>query len=533
MAQRPSVISKNDLVAEHGNAQALLQRYEVVKELGKGSFGSVKLVRERATDLERVIKVCNTEGLATQTLVTMQREIQLLQELDHPHIVKIFEFADDAREQKLYLCLEKLDGGDGDGLLQKGGPLQEALVARLMQQVLSATAYCHQRGIMHRDLKPENIMILKKREGLSSWIRTTDCKVIDFGLASRFERRGGPDQVDTCGTPAYMAPEVVDMEGPYGARADVWSIGVTAYQMLTNELPFGRPGDYKRGFWEVFDRVKRYNDDIDFDAECWEDRSDEAKDFVESLMTRTDSARPSAREALHHPWLQENGSSGQDQISLRTVTSLEGYARAPHLVRVCLLLIASRLSETELKKFRRRFISLDPEGDGYLTPEVLEEALRERMGCWGLDVDFEQIFDAMDLDQSGSISYTEFVAACLHSKLRSFDGRKLSDRAFYAMDVDGDGLLSIGQLQEFLTPGASVPLLDHLPRDRTFDAQEFYQGLKNSDVHAPTPWHVGWRFIRPVLCCKGDEASDSEEEIDLSQLEASRGARSMRMSRRY
>merc|ERR1719163_1789705 len=165
----------------------------------------------------------------------MKMEIEVLKKLDHPHIVKIFEYAEEG--DTLYLIMEMLPGGDMIQLLEKkGAGLDEAFVAKAMRHLIAPLEYCHDMNILHRDVKPDNMMLTAK----PGFWGSPDIKVIDFGLAKACEAAKTTTDDAISGTLAYMSPELITKQ-PFGAATDLWSVGVLCYKMLVNKLPFGSP----------------------------------------------------------------------------------------------------------------------------------------------------------------------------------------------------------------------------------------------------------------------------------------------------
>lgn len=208
----------------------------------------------------------------------MKREIDILKEVDHPNIIWLKAVYED--QKYLHLITELCTGGElFDRIIQKTnsaeGHFSERDAAKLIRDICDAIAYCHDvKQIVHRDLKPENFLY-----------KTADddapIKIIDFGL-SRHDTQNFGVMKTKVGTPYYVAPEVLKRD--YTKSCDVWSIGVITYILLCGYPPFYGDSDT-----EIFEsvRVGRY----DFPSPEWDDISDEAKDFVNSLLKLDPSAR--------------------------------------------------------------------------------------------------------------------------------------------------------------------------------------------------------------------------------------------------
>ena len=160
----------------------------------------------------------------------MQSEINILRSLDHPNIVKIFEYFED--EKRYYIVQEHIQGGElFDEIIAKG-KFNEKDAAVLMKQLLSCISYCHSHNIVHRDLKPENVLLEASKE-------FDQIKVIDFGTAQVF--RKGEHLKETIGTPYYIAPEV--LANSHNEKCDIWSAGVILYILLCGYPPFNGEND--------------------------------------------------------------------------------------------------------------------------------------------------------------------------------------------------------------------------------------------------------------------------------------------------
>merc|ERR1719157_216046 len=149
----------------HNTSSIVGRNYTVIKDLGQGSFSRVQLLRDRRSGEDRVLKI--TEGgMGTDQAQMCKNEFQVLSSLDHPNIVKCFEYFEDIARGQTLMVLEYVGGGDCQQLLRSSAKAQsEAFIAKLISQVLSVLSYCHARGIMHCDIKPDNIMLTAPKSG--------------------------------------------------------------------------------------------------------------------------------------------------------------------------------------------------------------------------------------------------------------------------------------------------------------------------------------------------------------------------------
>lgn len=205
----------------------LMNRYEVGRLLGQGTFAKVFYARSVITGQSVAIKIIDKEKVMKIGLVQqIKREIMVMRLVRHPNVVTLYEVM--ASKTKIYFVMEYAKGGELFDKVAKGR-LSEDVARKYFHQLINAVDYCHSRGVFHRDLKPENLL-LDENDNL---------KVSDFGLSALVEttRQDGLLHT-TCGTPAYVAPEVIHRKGYDGVKADIWSCGVILYVLLAGFLPF-------------------------------------------------------------------------------------------------------------------------------------------------------------------------------------------------------------------------------------------------------------------------------------------------------
>ena len=213
----------------------------------------------------------------------MKYEIEILKNLNHPNIVRLYEVYEN--KSNIFLVTELCDGCELFEEISSRKQFAEHEAAHVTKQILQAIAFCHGKNIAHRDLKPENLLIDINQKG--------SIKLIDFGTSHHYGQEHS-NMHAMYGTPYYIAPEV--LTGNYTEKCDMWSIGVILYIMLCGSPPFNGSDDQiiakvKRGTWE-------------FRGQIWSNISDEAKDIVTKLMTKNPEERLSAVDALDHPWIK-------------------------------------------------------------------------------------------------------------------------------------------------------------------------------------------------------------------------------------
>ncbi|XP_015282760.1 PREDICTED: serine/threonine-protein kinase Chk2 [Gekko japonicus] len=275
----------------------LREKYIISKTLGSGACGEVKLAFEKTTCRKVAIKIINKSRFMTDTLPENERpfnvstEVEILKKVDHPCLMKIVDFFEG---EDFYIVLELMEGGELFDRVLPPARLSEATCKFYFYQMLLAVQYLHEHGIIHRDLKLENVLLSSPEENCL-------IKITDFGQSKIL---GETSLMQTlCGTPNYLAPEVLSSAGTagYGRSVDCWSLGVILFMCLSGYPPFSDQNP-QQPMREQITHGKYF-----FCADKWKRVSKEAFDLVQKLLTVDVDKRFKIAQALEHPWLQDNG----------------------------------------------------------------------------------------------------------------------------------------------------------------------------------------------------------------------------------
>ncbi|XP_028758876.1 CBL-interacting serine/threonine-protein kinase 3-like isoform X3 [Neltuma alba] len=206
-------------------------KYEVGRTIGEGTFAKVKFARNSETGEPVAIKILEKEKVLKHKMAEqIRREIATMKLIKHPNVVRLYEVM--GSRTKIYIVLEFATGGELFDKIVNHGRMSEKEARTYFQQLINAVDYCHSRGVYHRDLKPENLLLDAHGQ----------LKVSDFGLSALSQQIKDDGLLHTtCGTPNYVAPEVLDDRGYDGATADLWSCGVILFVLLAGYLPFDDP----------------------------------------------------------------------------------------------------------------------------------------------------------------------------------------------------------------------------------------------------------------------------------------------------
>ncbi|KAL4779583.1 kinase-like domain-containing protein [Aspergillus varians] len=283
-------------------------RYKTGKTLGAGSYSVVKECIHIDTGQYYAAKVIN-KRLMTGREHMVRNEIAILKKVSmgHQNILTLVDYFETMNN--LYLVTDLALGGELFDRICRKGSYYESDAADLIRAILSAVAYLHDHGIVHRDLKPENLLFRTPEDN-------ADLLIADFGLSRIMDEEQLHVLTTTCGTPGYMAPEIFKKSG-HGKPVDIWAIGVITYFMLCGYTPFDRDSNLEE-MQAILEASYSFTP-----VEYWRGVSIEARGFIKACLTVDPQARPTAHQALQHPWVNppydQTDSLGSGQDLLPTV----------------------------------------------------------------------------------------------------------------------------------------------------------------------------------------------------------------------
>ena len=260
-----------------------MKRYELGRLLGQGTFAKVYYARSLVTNQSVAIKVIDKEKIVKVGLIAqIKREISIMRLVKHPNVIELYEVM--ATKTKIYFVMEYAKGGELFNKVAKG-KLKEDVARKYFQQLINAVDFCHSRGVYHRDIKPENLL-LDENDNL---------KVSDFGLSALAECKHQDGLLHTtCGTPAYVAPEVINRKGYDGAKADIWSCGVVLYVLLAGYLPF-----HDSNLMELYRKIGK----ADFKCPSW--FSPEVRRLLSRILDPNPNTRISIDKIKESSWFRK------------------------------------------------------------------------------------------------------------------------------------------------------------------------------------------------------------------------------------
>lgn len=423
---------KPSSVADH--ATPVKDKYFMTKTLGKGGSCSVIMgvLKTKPQGPPVAIKIMSRHDSHSQELY--DHEVNLLSQLNHPNILKMVESGQD--EKNFYIVSECCTGGElFDRIVDKKRQITEKKAAKLIETMLQAMKYCHERNIVHRDLKPENFVF-------KSTAPDAEMVLIDFGCAKVVDDR--EEYKDLVGTPYYLAPESAaghkyTRTGAVLKASDIWSIGVIAYVLMTGRPPFnGRSNN------EIFSAIIKKK--IKFPTGVKLSKS--FMDFVKKMLKKSPKQRISLEEALKHPWVTGQDASDQE-ISSDVIKVLRQFAQQSKLKKAITKTLATHMGKEPEAKIKSHFERLDKNNSGGLDHEELALLLQDMGITKSKAIDeAKAIIKATDDDGSGEIEFKEF-AQIWQRKLLSVNESYIH-AVFTVLDENGDGEIDAGELKKVL-----------------------------------------------------------------------------------
>jgi len=278
----------------------LMGKYDLGRLLGQGSFAKVYYGRLLQTGQSVAIKVIDKEkvlkaGLTDQT----KREISVMGLVKHKNVMQLYEVM--ATKTKIYFVMEYAKGGELFHKVAKGR-LNEASARKYFQQLITAVGFCHSRGVYHRDLKPENLLLDENG----------DLKVSDFGLSALTESKRQDGLLHTaCGTPAYVAPEVISRKGYDGSKSDIWSCGVILFVLLAGHLPF-----YDSNLMEMYKKISK----AEYKFPNW--FPPEVRKLLSRILDPNPYTRISISKIMQNSWFRKGLKSRQSRTKAEDVEKI-------------------------------------------------------------------------------------------------------------------------------------------------------------------------------------------------------------------
>lgn len=407
------------------NPNKITKEYGIsTEQLGKGAFGEVRTAVHLESNQQRAVKIVYKHECSQEDQKKILNEVEVLRHLDHPNIIKIYEFFEDVKF--MYIIMELAQGGELFDKIQRAERFSERKAADIFYQVLSGVNYLHKHSIVHRDLKPENILF--DGEVL---------KIVDFGTSRFFDNK---ILMNKChGTPYYVAPEVLNKS--YNEKCDVWSCGVILYILLSGFPPFNGKNEE-----EILSATMKGK--YTFNIPEFKRISSMAKSLIRKMLTFNPDERVSIEQALNDEWFKNVLKRDEKPITAKVLENIQNFNTKNKMQKSIYFFLVNQLAGKEEKRdLISMFRSLDTNNDGEISKEELLYGLKKADMNLTED-DIEAIITKMDNNNSQSIDYTEFVAAAIDRSNLLSEDRMLN--CFNMFDRDKSGKISVNELKQML-----------------------------------------------------------------------------------
>ena len=477
--------------------------YEKISQLGSGAYGTVYKVKRKNTGMKtiiRALKEISKEKMMVnqESSKELKNEIEILKNIDHPNIMKIYEFFED--ETNIYLINEYCGGGDVANLHDKYGVFPEFLLKFIMSQVFLAISFLHSNKVVHGDIKRENIAFVyngKKKakeefekffnkifkdkeiqnelneapgmdnlsEEAQNIIRELcnyEIKILDFGSA-KMKKRDKITQKLTgiVGTAYYCSPEVIKEN--YDFECDEWACGVMMYILLSDLAPF--PGDNEE---IIFNNI--LNNEINLDIPQLNSISENCKDLIRQLCDKNTVKRIKAEKALKHPFFTNGinfanllkGIYAENTKELKKIYKNKN----PHLLKkkyenskfkdMVVAYIGLNFPDKEVEqKAKKIFLEISGGNKHFLITKETFVLRIEKVFKNLTKKEIEDLFDSIDQNETGNIEYEEIIRA-LSDKKKLLNDKNLRE-AFNFFDIDNSGFITWNEIAKIIYPEGEIP----------------------------------------------------------------------------
>jgi len=477
--------------------------YEKICELGNGAFGTVYKVKRKNSGFNpiiRALKEISKEKMQNneESGLELKNEIEILKNIDHPNIMKIFEFFED--DNNIYLINEFCGGGDVASLHDKYGEFPEFLLKFVMSQVFLAISFLHSNKVVHGDIKRENIAfvydgkyktkeeferffskIFKDKEiqneinevggmdnlseeaqNIVKELCNYEIKILDFGSAKMKKRdKINKKLTGIVGTAYYCSPEVVKEK--YDFESDEWACGVMMYILLSNVAPF--PGDNEE---EIFDNI--LSKEINVDIPELKSISNNCKDLIKKLCNKNPKQRIKSEEALNHPFFKTgiNFSNLLKGVYVENTKELKKIFRNKNSNLFGKKFTNSKFKEmviayiglnfpdkVEAQKARKIFLEISGGNKHFLITKETFVSRFEKAFKNLTKEEIENLFDSLDQNETGNIEYEELIRA-LSDRDKLLSNKNLGE-AFKFFDKDNNGFITWNEIAEIIYPEGKIP----------------------------------------------------------------------------
>jgi calcium-dependent protein kinase len=468
----------------HWSPRKITDQYTIHNKqiLGSGFSGNVVVARSIQTGDKFAVKSYLLKGLSGEEKAQLKAEAAIFLAMDHPHVARLVDVYE---SEKIHLVMECMDGGELFHRVCRQKVFSEDAAARAVWQMLLSINYMHTHNIVHRDLKLENFLYESKD--------SDHLKLIDFGFSKMWDPT--VKMVKQCGTLQYIAPEVLAKN--YTSKCDIWSLGVITFMLLVGYMPFS-------GTDEIL--MKRDIQDGKYKMTgAWNNVSEQAWMFVKKCLIVNADYRLSAKELLHHKWIEERGKGGPtlSHVDRSIADALSNFARISQFRRLCMSVMAWSLTNEERAKVRKAFVDLDLAHEGAIQVGDLRRILDEEFHMD--DAEISSIIHALDENSDHKVYYSEFLAAMVSDTIAIHDDMLRS--TFLRFDRDNTGYITQDDLVAMLGKSSKVANVSEMMSEVSVSdngkitVEEFLRFFKDSANYKPQASNRHVALSSSPTCC--------------------------------
>jgi calcium-dependent protein kinase len=412
-----------------------IDKYTIDELIVKGRNNSlIYKATLKSNGEQRILKIIPKNKKNLQKNQSLINEIELLEQIDNPYIIKLYEFYDCPK----VICLvnEYCKGGNLNNRLILERQFTEFTTAIIIFQLLSALSFCHSKNIIHRNLTLSHILIDESKR--DNYIHI---KIIDFSSSTKVIK--GVDMGDSIGNLKYTSPEV--FEGKYNETRDIWSVGVIMYILLTGIYPFDG-----KDILKIKAEIELCN--VNYNNENLKKCSNECIDLLKELLNK-DKNRISAQNAIKHIWfknlnIKERLTFLPFEKIKKVLEQIMKFKPKKTLQKLCLAYLVRNFNDESVNDASNLYLQIDYNNDGSIDENEFVMHLKEIIEKTGEKIDesyLKKVFENIDIDKSGTVEYSEFVAAGVKKELILKEENLKESFDFF--DKNKNGLINLEDLR--------------------------------------------------------------------------------------
>ncbi|EAR92243.2 calmodulin-domain kinase (macronuclear) [Tetrahymena thermophila SB210] len=442
--EEQQILIQKEMYIKEINSKDIREDYFFERHLAQGEFGDIRIVKHKKTGQSRALKIVAKNKLGVKEKQVLN-EIKILSKLDHPNIIKLYEYYQD--RYAYYLIFELLLGGQLIEYIQETSYLPETQSASIVQQLLSAINYCHQQKITHLNITPQNILL-----NIDEETNQVSIKIINWFFSRSFEENDTfSEQINNI---TYKSPEEINKS--YNYLADVWSIGVIWFLILMGVPPFY--GINRKKTIEAIQNIQmRYSCGFSIKHDS------QIQEIFKKIFVSQDQ-RMKCQDILDHQYFKDifqefdqndekyiQNLQKQKELRQKDLIQMMSYHSHSKFYQAVVNFIGFYLvGDDEMQKLTEDFQRIDVNKDGQLSREEIRSGFEGFFIEQITDIDqfLDELFQKIDCNKNGYINYNEFISVAM-DKINLQQDTKLK-QAFSYFDQDQNGFITKEELFQSL-----------------------------------------------------------------------------------